>query len=121
MAVDWSDNIVIANLADEPALSEELSSICERIEETKEGDPIPHAVFEFHEVSYVNSSNIAQLLRLRKNLDAHSRQLILSGVTDEVMSVLVITGLHKVFAFTPDLLTAIASIQIDEPDEPIDD
>lgn len=122
MAVDWSDNIVIANLADEPALSEELSAICERIEESNQGDPIPHAVLEFHEVSYVNSSNIAQLLRLRKNLDAHSRQLILSGVTDEVMSVLVITGLHKVFAFTPDLLTAIASIQINEQaDEPIDD
>lgn len=115
MAVDWSDNIVIANLADEPALSDELSMICERIEEAKEGDPVPHAILEFHEVSYVNSSNIAQLLRLRKNLEAHNRQLILCGVTDEVMSVLVVTGLHKVFSFAPDLLTAIASIQIDEP------
>ncbi|MGV6814017.1 MAG: STAS domain-containing protein [Phycisphaerales bacterium] len=122
MAVDWSDNIVIANLADEPALSDELSMICERIEEAKPGDPVPHAILEFHEVSYVNSSNIAQLLRLRKNLEAHSRQLILCGVTDEVMSVLVVTGLHKVFSFAPDLLTAIASIQIDEPtNEPIDD
>lgn len=112
MAVDWSDNIVIANLADEPALSDELSMICERIEEASEGDPIPHAVLEFHEVSYVNSSNIAQLLRLRKNLEAHGRQLVLAGVTDEVMSVLVVTGLNKVFAFAADLLTAIASIQI---------
>ncbi|MBL4699358.1 MAG: STAS domain-containing protein [Phycisphaerales bacterium] len=112
MAVDWSDNIVIANLADEPALSDELSMICERIEETSEGDPVPHAVLEFHEVSYVNSSNIAQLLRLRKNLEAHSRQLVLCGVTDEVMSVLVVTGLNKVFSFAADLLTAIASIQI---------
>ncbi len=112
MAVDWSDNIVIANLADEPALSDELAMICERIEETSEGDPVPHAVLEFHEVSYVNSSNIAQLLRLRKNLEAHSRQLVLCGVTDEVMSVLVVTGLNKVFVFAADLLTAIASIQI---------
>jgi len=116
MAVDWSDNIVIANLADEPALSDELSMICERVESTAAGDPIPHAVLDFHEVSYVNSSNIAQLLRLRKNLDAHARQLILSGVTDEVMSVLVVTGLNKVFGFAPDLMTAIASIQIAEPE-----
>jgi len=116
MAVDWSDNIVIANLADEPALSDELSMICERIEEVGEGDPVPHAVLEFHEVSYVNSSDIAQLLRLRKNLEAHDRQLVLCGVTDEVMSVLVVTGLNKVFMFAADLLTAIASIQIaDEP------
>ena len=118
MAIDWSDNIVIANLADEPALSDELSMICERIEEAAVGDPIPHAVLEFHEVSYMNSSNIAQLLRLRKNLEAHSRQLVLCGVTDEVMSVLVITGIHKVFSFAADMLTAIASIQIaDESDQ----
>jgi len=116
MAVDWSDNIVIANLADEPALSDELSMICERIEKAGEGEPVPHAVLEFQEVSYVNSSNIAQLLRLRKNLEAHSRQLILSGVSDEVMSVLVVTGLNKVFSFAGDLLTAIASIQIAEPE-----
>ncbi len=117
MAVDWSDTIVIANLADEPALSDELSMICERIEQAGEGEPIPHAVLEFQEVSYVNSSNIAQLLRLRKNLEAHNRQLILCGISDEVMSVLVITGLNKVFSFAPDLLTAIASIQISEPSE----
>ncbi|MDF1808070.1 MAG: STAS domain-containing protein [Phycisphaerales bacterium] len=117
MAVDWSDNIVIANLADEPALSDELSMICERIENAKEQEPVPNAVLEFHEVSYVNSSNIAQLLRLRKNLEAHNRQLVLSGVSDEVMSVLVVTGLNKVFKFAADLLTAIASIQISEPDQ----
>ncbi len=115
MAVDWSDNIVIANLEDEPALSDELSMICERVEGAGEGDPIPHAVLDFHEVSYVNSSNIAQLLRLRKNLEAHGRQLVLAGVSDEVMSVLVVTGLNKVFQFAPDMLTAIASIQIAEP------
>lgn len=115
MAIDWSDNIVIANLADEPALSDELSMICERIEQAGEDEPTPHAVLDFHEVSYVNSSNIAQLLRLRKNLDAKGRQLILSAVADEVMSVLVVTGLNKVFEFAPDLITAIASIQIAEP------
>lgn len=112
MAIDWADNIVIANLADEPALSDELSEICERIEKTPKDEPVPHAVMDFHEVSYVNSSNIAQLLRLRKNLDARGSQLVLCGVADEVMSVLVVTGLNKVFTFAPDMMTAIASIQI---------
>ncbi len=115
MPIDWADNIVIANLADEPALSDELSMICERVEATGAHDPVPHAVLDFHEVSYVNSSNIAQLLRLRKNLEARSRELVLAGVSDEVMSVLVVTGLNKVFQFAPDMLTAIASIQIGDP------
>jgi anti-sigma B factor antagonist len=117
MAIDWSDNIVIANLADEPALSDELGMIIDRIEESGAEDPVPHAVLDFHEVNYVNSSNVAQLLRMRKNLESRERQLVLSGVTNEVMSVLVVTGLNKVFAFAPDMLTAIASIQIADTEE----
>ncbi|MBL4590457.1 MAG: STAS domain-containing protein [Phycisphaerales bacterium] len=111
MAIDWSENIVIANLADEPALSDEMEMICERIEGS---DDVPSAVLDFHEVSYINSSNIAQLLRLRNDIEGGNRQLILCGVTDDVMSVLVVTGLNKVFQFAPDMLTAIASVQIEE-------
>lgn len=114
MAVDWSEDIVIANLADEPALSDELAMICERVESGKD---IPNAILDFHEVSYINSSNIAQLLRLRKNLEGAERQLVLCGVTDEVMSVLVVTGLNKVFQFAPEMLTAIASVQVEDPSE----
>lgn len=112
MAVDWSEDILIANLADEPALSDELSMICDKIESDEDA---PNAVLDFHEVSYINSSNIAQLLRLRKILEEHTRQLVLCGVTDEVMSVLVVTGLNKVFQFAPEMLTAIASVQVEEP------
>ncbi len=120
MAIDWSENIVIANLADEPALSDELGMICDQVESS---DEVPNAVLDFHEVSYINSSNIAQLLRLRKNLEAAGRQLVLCGVTDDVMSVLVVTGLNKVFQFAPEMLTAIASVQIEEPsdDEAVSD
>jgi|TARA_R110000782_G_scaffold13976_21_gene41037 anti-anti-sigma factor len=113
MAVEWSDTILIANLADEPALSDELALICEKVEAA--GQP-PHAVLDFAEVSYINSSNIAQLLRLRKLLDASSRSMRLSGVTDDVMSVLMVTGLDKVFKFAPDTLTALAGLQLSDAD-----
>lgn len=109
MAVEWSDSILIANLADEPALSDELSLICEKVEAV---DTPPHAVLDFGEVSYINSSNIAQLLRLRKRLDSAGRSMRLSGVTDEVMSVLMVTGLNKIFRFAPDTLTALAGLQL---------
>ncbi len=109
MAVEWSDTILVANLADEPALSDELSLIGDKVESA--GKP-PHAVLDFAEVTYINSSNIAQLLRLRKLLDAAGRSLRLSGVTDEVMSVLAVTGLDKIFQFAPDTLTAIAGLQL---------
>jgi len=111
MSIDWSADIAIANLADEPALSDELVTMIERIEES---DSTPHIVLDFHEVSYVNSSNIAQLLRMRKVLEERGHRLVLCSVTDEVMSVLLVSGLNKLFAFAPDTLTAIASVQIED-------
>lgn len=111
MAVEWSDTILIANLADEPALSDELSLICDKIEASPAP---PHAVLDFGEVTYMNSSNIAQLLRLRKLLDGSGRSMRLSNVTDDVMSVLMVTGLDKVFKFAPDTLTALAGLQISD-------
>lgn len=113
MAVDWSDTILIANLADEPDLSDELALICERLESSERR---PHAVLDFAEVSYINSSNIAQILRLRRLLEDASRELRLCGLTDDVMSVLMVTGLDKVFRFAPDTLTAIASLQLIDAD-----
>jgi anti-anti-sigma factor len=111
MAIDWSAHIVIASLEDEPALSDELSALCERLEQTPLGES-PAVVLNFTDVTYLNSSNIAQLLRIRRRLDEASRGLRLCSVPDPVWSVMLITGLDKVFDFAPDPATAIASIQI---------
>lgn len=111
MAVEWSDNILLAQLADEPALSEELGLIGDQLADAAEK---PHAVLDFRGVSYVNSSNIAQMLRLRKILGEAGRQLRICGVSDEVWSVLLVTGLDKVFHFAPDTMTALASLQLDD-------
>ena len=112
MATDWSDNIVIAELADEPALSEELGGLIQRIDADR--SPVPHVVLNFAGVSYVNSSNLAQLLRLRKVLAEKGRNLRLCSVTDEVWSVLMVTGLDKVFRFAPDPMTALAGLQLED-------
>ena len=111
MAIDWSPDIAIANLADEPALSDELGTLIERIDGAESP---PHVVLDFNEVSYINSSNIAQLLRIRNLLDSRGLRLVMCSVTDEVMSVLVVSGLNKVFTFAPDTLTGIASVQIED-------
>jgi anti-anti-sigma factor len=112
MSTDWSDNIVIAELTDEPALSDELAGISQRIIDHPEHTP--HVVLNFAAVSYVNSSNLAQLLRLRKQLAERKRVLKLCSVKDDLWSVFLITGLDKVFRFAPDPMTALAGIQIEE-------
>jgi anti-anti-sigma factor len=113
MATEWSDQIVISELADEPALSEELNALHERLA-AEEPDRTPHLVLNFTGVTYLNSSNIAQLLRLRKLLAERKRQLKLCSVSDQVWSVLMVTGLDKVFRFAPDPMTALAGLQLQD-------
>lgn len=113
MTTDWADDIVLANLADEPALSDELGTILERLEAMGDPEGLPHVVLDFSGVTYINSSNIAQLLRLRQTLEPAGRHLRLVGAGGEVMEVMRTTGLDRVLSFSPDMLTALASVQID--------
>jgi anti-anti-sigma factor len=110
---DWSDNIVISELADEPALSEELGGIIQRVDHPKDHH-VPHVVLNFGGVSYLNSSNLAQLLRLRKALAEHKRQLKICSVKDELWSLFLVTGLDKIFRFAPDPMTALAGLQLED-------
>ena len=112
MATDWSDSIVIGELTDEPALSDELNAIIDRAKSLK--GHVPHVVLNFGQVTYVNSSNLAQLLKLRKTLAEREAQLRLCSVTDQVWSIFMVTGLDKVFRFAPDPMTALAGLQIDD-------
>ncbi len=111
MAVDWSEGIAIAELADEPALSDELLGLIERV---KNAPAVPHVVLNFGQVTYLNSTNIAQLLRLRQGLARHGRRLRLCLVGDQVWSVMMVTGLDKVFSFAPDPMTALAGLQLED-------
>ncbi|RMH23738.1 MAG: anti-sigma factor antagonist [Planctomycetota bacterium] len=110
MSTEWSDRIQIADLADEPELSNELQSLAEA---AANSGPARDVVLNFGGVSYLNSSNIAQLLRLRATLGERGRRLRLCSVGDQVWSVMLLTGLDKVFVFAPDPATAIASLQIE--------
>lgn len=112
MPHNWSDDIIIADLTDEPTLSEELNGVLEDVRAGKNGTS-PHVVLNFSGVSYVNSSNLSQLLKLRKTVAETGRSMKLCSVSEEVWSVFKTTGLDKVFRFAPDPLTALASLQME--------
>jgi hypothetical protein len=143
MPRDWNENIVIAELGDEPELSEELAATFDRIERAAAppaaGDPAapdvlnqgkpgpegpgggapgragglpPHVVLNLAGVTYLNSSHLAALLRMRKRLIEHGRTLVLCSLGDDVWSVMMLTGLDKVFRFAKDPLTALAGLQL---------
>ena len=111
MPNDWSENIVVCDLADEPDLSEELSDLYNQLTE-RPSENVPYVVLNMAGVTYLNSSNIAQILRIRRRLIESQRTMKLCAVVDGVWSIMLLTGLDKVFEFVPDKATAIASLQL---------
>jgi len=110
--VDWSDQIVIAELADEPTFSDDMDNLFRKLDEA-EANP-PDVIVNMQGVSYMNSSNISQLLRLRKRLLLGNRRLRLCSVADTVWSEIMVTGLDKIMEFTDDVSTSLASLQIND-------
>jgi anti-anti-sigma factor len=108
----WSESIVIAELTDEPAFSEDMDTLLRSLD-PHEAD-VPDVIVNMKGVSHVNSSNLSQLLKLRKRLTQAGRRLRICSANDPVWSVFLMTGLDNVFEFTEDVSTSLASLQIND-------
>ncbi len=104
---DWSDEIIVVDLGDDPLFTDELTGLIERLE-----DKPSNVAVNFAAVSFINSSNIAKLLRLRKTMLAIKCRMVMCGVNADVWGVFVVTGLDKIFRFTDDISTALATLQL---------
>ena len=109
---EWSESTLIAEMNDEPLFTEDFEALAARLEETK--DPTPDVIVNLKDVSRLHSSNLAQLLRLRKMILSRHRRLRICSVQDIVWSVFLMTGLEKMFEFTDDVATSLASLQIEQ-------
>lgn len=109
---NWSEQIVLVRLQQEPDLGDEIQAVGEIVVERDTCD----VVVDFSDVDILTSSSIAKLLRLRKLLHDNQRQLLLSSVGPETRSIFKITGLDSVFTFTNDQFTALACLQMAGPD-----
>ena len=104
---DWSDDIVLADLVDDPELSDDLTILAERME--KEPKDV---VLNFAAVNFLNSSNISRLLKLRKILIDQNKQLQLCSISIQVWGVFLLTGLDTLFDVVTDTAAALTSLQI---------
>lgn len=110
MAIErWSDDILLVELENEPLFSEEMQSLRDEL------SPQPrHVVLNLGAVEVLNSSNIAQMLRTRKQLIEAERKLRLTEVSDRLWTVLSVMGLDKVFEFAEDVASALAGLQMED-------
>ena len=103
---NWSENIIVAELQDDPAFTDDLNALIEQLEHQTD------VVLNLAGVNYVNSSNIAKLLKLRKRLISNRRKLVLCGIGNTVWGLFLVTGLDKVFEFADSVAMGLATVQI---------
>ena len=110
MAVEnWSETVVLGNLADDPQYTEDLVAILDQCTANRQLD----VLLNFAEVTYLNSSNIAKLLKLRKLVTINNeRKLKLCGISRQVWGVFLVTGLDRIFDIADDVPTGLAGLQI---------
>jgi len=105
---NWSENILVVELQDDPTFTDDLNALIDQVDARTDAD----VVLNFAGVNYLNSSNIAKLLKLRKRLINNRRKLVLCGIDTTVWGLFLTTGLDKVFDFADSVATGLASVQL---------
>lgn len=103
----WSESVNVLHLADDPQFTEDLAAL----EAQVSAKPMD-AVLDLSAVHFVNSSNIARLLKFRKQMIGVQKRLVLCGVNTQVWGTFLVTGLDKVFEFSDNVTTGLATLQM---------
>ena len=111
MAVEqWSETVLLGELADDPQYTDDMTALIEQCTNNSQLD----VVCNFANVNYLNSSNIAKLLKLRKLITiTNERKLKLCGINRQVWGVFLVTGLDHIFDIVEDVSTGLASLQVE--------
>lgn len=103
----WSDSVAVVHLANDPQFTDELEDLDQYALAGR-----PHVVLDMAAVDSINSSNLARLLKLRKQNLLAERRLILCNLGSHVINTMLVTGLDNVFDISTDVSTSLATLQM---------
>ncbi len=105
---NWSDDIVLVDLPQEPQMSDELKTVTEIVLDRGDCD----VVIDFSSVDIVTSSSLSKLLKLRKLLADCGHKLVFCNVAAATKGIFTVTGLDGIFEVVDDKFVALAGLQI---------
>jgi anti-anti-sigma factor len=105
---NWSEEVVLVDLPQEPDMGDELKSVTEIVRDRGDCD----AVIDFSSVDIITSSSLSKLLKLRKLLNDCGHKLIFCNVAPATKGIFTVTGLDGVFDVVDDKFVALASLQM---------
>jgi anti-anti-sigma factor len=109
---NWSEDIILVDLPQEPQMGDELKAVTEIVRDRGDCE----VVIDFSKVDIVTSSSLSKLLRLRKLLADCSHRLVFCNVAAATKGIFMVTGLEGIFEITDDKFVALASLQmVDKP------
>jgi anti-anti-sigma factor len=104
----WSDEVSVVRLGDDPQFTEDMNAADQHLETHRH----PDIILDFSGVTFMNSTNISRLLTIRQKTIGGDCKLVLCGVSQRLWTSFLATGLDKVFTFTKDVSTALATLAI---------
>ena len=109
----WSDSVLVVRLADSPNTTEDLDALDQETRQRR-----LDAVVDFGAVRMLNSSHLAKLIKIRRQMNTHESRLVLCGANDQVWGAFLVTNLDKLFEFADDVTMALATLQMTSKDKP---
>lgn len=103
-------SVSVAKITSEKMGGFEAPSLTTELVALVENQPWP-IVVDLSSVQILGSQGIGVLLNLRKACEAKKRNLALAGVSDEIMMMLKISALTKLFTFKSSIDDAIKSVK----------
>jgi len=105
---NWSENIILVDMAQEPEMSDELKGVIETVRDRGDCD----VVIDFSSIDIVTSSSLSKLLKLRKLLGDCGHRLVFCSVAPATRGIFTVTGLDGIFELADDKFVALASLQM---------
>jgi len=105
---NWSEDIILVDLPQEPELGDELKTATETVRDRGDCE----VVIDFSEVDIITSSSLSKLLKLRKLVGDCGHRLVFCSVAPATKGIFTITGLDGIFEIVDDKFVALASLQM---------
>jgi len=105
---NWSDNVIVVNLATQPETADELIDVDELARTRGNCD----VVIDCSGVQTLTALSRSRLISLRRSLNALGHKLIVCNPSDATRETLNSTGLAGVLQFASDKFSALADLQL---------
>jgi len=105
---NWSEEIILVDLPQEPEIGDELNSVTEMVRDRGDCE----VVVDFSQVDIVTSSSLSKLLKLRKLMTDCGHRLVFCSVAPATKGIFTVTGLDGIFEIADDKFVALASLQM---------